>query len=52
MGLRAFIREREEVISKIKARREACVAELDSMALEADVGMTMQKEVLEAFKNL
>ncbi|XP_072027767.1 uncharacterized protein [Amphiura filiformis] len=51
-GLRAFIREREEVISKIKARREACIAELDSMAIEADLGMTMQKEVLEAIKNM
>ncbi|XP_038068159.1 uncharacterized protein LOC119737693 [Patiria miniata] len=50
LGLRAYIKEKEEILKQIKARREACLLELER--LESEVGMTMQSQVLQVFKRL
>ncbi|XP_022108421.1 uncharacterized protein LOC110988839 isoform X2 [Acanthaster planci] len=49
-GLRAYIKEKEAILNQIRARREACMMELER--LESEVGMTMQSQVLQAFRRL
>ncbi|XP_071796952.1 uncharacterized protein [Asterias amurensis] len=50
LGLRAYIKEKERILNQIKARREACLLELEQ--LESEIGMTTQGEVMKAFQRL
>ena len=50
LGLRAYIKEKERILNQIKARREACLLELEQ--LESEIGMTTQGEVIKAFQRL